>query len=391
MSENLNIILPEKTKTCENPGEVFVQIDCDFSGSIDSIAMTALYYKDRGFKKFLINCTYEEIKKPLCDVSSKLKDILFELIDHHNCVFGITGVTKYIFETYILPDYNFYEYENNLFLVEEKKESIWNCSVQKSSSLSFERPDFLKGFYKEVTFNENSKNAAQIFCDEKLCNDSSELLDYCSYNFKNLRKRVLLHESFEGEKKAFSIVLYNSHKEKENIQDFLRNYIDDLALDELSLSREILITLRNSEKSIYFSVQNLGDEIKEQLKEKLQFENNDFSGIYYNGAYNPVYTLKSVRKDDLTPHINSLPLDCKKKVLRFLNGQTKPLNHVRITKFQSGESIIEIMNYLKSLRIKDCFALLASHPIIKEEGDLFSIQMHLTPVCAEEIEIVYQI
>ena len=351
-------------ETVNIDGFDFVVIELD-ENNLSKIALQIIYYKEYGYKNFLISYKFDTLKYPMTRVLSRLKvDYLFRLAKEYGFNFKFEGFSRCVYERYILkPEFRRY-YENKVSFHHResckgnkvKREICKNClfndncdGICQKYIDKFTDKEFFPLISNDALYDLNKKEL-EYFKDEELIRIGNILLDdfkkdkmferkkfgYVSYFCTNI-------ENIAG--RRFIYTVHNREDDFEETYEMLVQFFRNKFLyglkEFIRLSSEISVSFGFTKdgfirKKFYFSISDLSIEqitiLSKHLNcdiktEKcpvginLEFVEDSFNVVVcYLISKSTVLEIKGFAKD--------VNLESKRMFLRFSNSLIKPVNLV---------------------------------------------------------------
>lgn len=359
----------------------FLRIDITLA-NVAKISFLILYYKEHGFKNFLLNFNFEFIELNFKKIFVKLKIVnILRLVDEYDFKIAFCGLPDCIFEREVLTPKYRWKYENNIFSVE----GLGFCEVDVMKDFSCDdcmKNGVCRGFSKNYFYHygldefeplisnaelkslysqeiEKFKSEAVKFYAEKV------LEDFVKDKFF-MRKRFIFSKSYPRDDPTnfsdkFIYHIFNREDDFENTFDFLHDFLDKDFLksirDYLFGSSKIVLTLGMTnedvlKKTIHLSLDGLTKAQKKVFSEHfdIKVEGNNICCVTFDFKADLVGYKVSYREDDvhgvdLKRFVQEIPLECKKNLMRFSNSLIKPLNNVLYDyKYKEGELVYKRIN-----------------------------------------------
>lgn len=349
----------------------FIKINLE-SNTLSKFPMQILYYKEQGFKNFILEYKYDKISHSFERISQRILSNISNIIKSHEVKIGLSGFPKCVFEQYFkTPELN-WEFENSYFFLKGTLDTIENekcldcedCTL-KNTCLGISS-QYLKKFKEQVEpivcnkylekyyskfgeyleDEELKKNyfiCLQNFCEEKDTNNkkiyfrerissgSDEFREGFYYQIENSKK--LFEENYEFVKDSTfeSIELLKKYIEKSSIITLGFEILSDSVLrKKIEINTR---TLHEDEVNSLFNISNFeyNGKIHNFDTIKLEIEKNQINIVEVSQKIDKIKPLEV--KSLFREH----PIEQKKQFFRFLNSMHKDiLNSSYKEKFELG-------------------------------------------------------
>jgi hypothetical protein len=359
----MKIINSEEIKSTNIDSEVFLKINLN-AENLTKIPLQILYYNEHGIKNYILSYNYDSFKVPITKVVEKLKiDNLFQLVKEYGIKIYFSGFPMCVFERDILRpgmrwyyegsvlDYNF-EYDNaNHSQCENCADCMFSngcCGVSDEYITTFKDSEFIPLIANKDLYDLNLETVEK-FKSEKLKDIAKIILKDYRDDIYYMRKRFVFVKSYpntldESAKERFVYYIYNRDDDFEKTYDllstfFAENFLKSI-IEYLKKSNQIVLSFgfmgdNTIRKTLYFNIDDLNDYDLGGLSSVLGIRIEGGSlwgvGVDFRGtdrSYKVYYEQNKVTSQDIKNFMSDIPLENKRKSLKFANSLIKPVSNV---------------------------------------------------------------
>ncbi|MDA3856387.1 MAG: hypothetical protein PF569_09080 [Candidatus Woesearchaeota archaeon] len=427
----MRVISFDDVKNGFDKNEDYLRIDIT-GENVAKVSFLILYYKEHGFKNFLLNYNFEFIDLNFKKLFTKLKIAnILRLVEEYGFKVSFCGLPSCIFERSILRPQDRWKFEDKIRFMptcdfcETETMKGDHCGDCMSGSLC---KGFSKNYFENYgcdDFEPLTKNIdLETLHIEEIAKFKSEavkfyaekvLEDYIKDHFF-MRKRFVFLNSYPRDDPTnfsdkFVYHIFNRKDDFEETYDFLQGFFDKDFLKSIREymfgSSQITISLGMSnddvlKKTIYLSLDGIDEEQREQFLKffdiKVQGNNVWCVGFDFRAdlvGYKVSYKEDSVSSIDLKRFVQEIGLESKKNLMRFSNSLIKPLNNVLYDyKYRHGEHISKRINVsLESNNFRlNQLALLFKIPMaFYDDKELLNLSFEMSEGEIETINLYYSL
>lgn len=423
----MEIISVNDTKKVKNPGEFFVEFILD-ANNLLKIPINVMYFKERGFRKFVLTYDYNSLKLPMTRVSEKLAESILKIIQAQEVVIALKGFPQCIFQRNFLRPGLRWKYENKLLFLdfESKDVQVLPEKCQKcmmKSSCKGVSENYIKNFTVEefLPMIQNS-DLHKVNSDyiEKFENGEVKLyaqriLEDFSLDKSYLRKKIVFVKSFpdsqvESSKERIVYYIYNHFNDFEKTYKFILSFFEE----EKELVEPFKIFLESADqfalsfakmgdfgirKSFYFATNDLSLEKIETLSEMTGVEiKMGVIGIGFDFrnetiSYKVYYNHDSITAVKIKEFVSEVPFEKKKLLSKFLNSLTKPLNQVfldyKFKDFAMYSKRVDVSLQYNNFRLQPLALLLGLQLRFLDDKEMYTLSFEVGEFLEEKVNIYY--
>lgn len=422
----MEIISVNDTKKIKNPDDYFIEFVLN-AENLSKIAINILYFKERGFNKFVLTYDYNNFKIPMSKISEKIGENIFKLIKMHDVIIALKGFPKCIFEKNFLRPGLKWEFEKKLlFLDYEIKSNVLpekclKCMMRKECKginenyiKSFTDEEFSKMVSNEDLYELNIKHVNK-FENTEVKEIALKIIEDFRQDKSYMRKRVVYVKSFpenlaESSKERIVYYIYNHYSDFEKTYDFILSFFEY----EKDLVEPFKIFLESSEqfalsfakmgdfgvrKSFYFDVSSLSSNQLETLTEMIGVEVKVGAIVvgfdFKNEAisYKVYYNHQTTTCAEIKEFISNIPFEKKKLLMRFSNSLTKPVNQVffdyKFKDFSVYSKRVDVSLQYNNFRLMPLSILLGFSLRFFEDKEMYTLSFEVSEFSEEKVNFYY--
>lgn len=423
----MEIISVNDIKKVKNPAEFFVEFILD-ANNLYKIPINVMYFKERGFRKFVLTYDYNSLKLPMTRVADKLAESILKIISTQDVVIALKGFPHCVFERNFLRPGLRWKYENKLlFLNFEGKDTMAlpeKCSkcMMKNSCKGVSEV-YLKNFSTEEflpmisnkDLHKINKDYIEKFENVEVKSYALRILDDFAEDNSYLRKKIVYVKSFpdsqvESSKERIVYYIYNHYNDFEKTYEFILSFFKE----EKELVEPFKVFLENADqfalsfakmgdfgvrKSFYFAANDLSQVQIETLSEMTGVEIKEgVVGIGFDFrnetiSYKVYYNYDSITAVKVKEFVSEVPFERKKLLSKFLNSLTKPVNQVfldyKYKDFSMYSKRVDVSLQYNNFRLQPLTILLGLQLRFLDDKEMYTLSFEVGENLDEKVNIYY--
>lgn len=354
-------------KSVSDVSSVILKIDLNID-NLNRFPMEILYYKEQGFRNFMLHYSFANLNLPMSKVVEKIKDNIIKIVKNYGINLYVSGIQRCLFERDILHpslrrDFEdkifFYETANGEEMEHEKKYSCGFCmfndvctGISCKYLEKYQGSEFLP-LISNKDMQEEYEEEIGRFSDTRLKEVADEIFtDFLADEYFK-RKRFVFVRSFpmtsdESYTQRFVYYIYNREDDFEQNFALMRRYFTHSLIEDLESylrqTNQMVMSFAimgdgTFRKSMYFSVEDLSVDEIGKLNEVLSLEiEDDYSGVgldFVDDELNGIKTYTryfSMKNSEVKQFFSEYDIESKKCLFNFLNSCTKPINEILLDK-----------------------------------------------------------
>lgn len=427
----MRVVSFENVKDGFDKVEDYLRIDMT-EENIAKVSFLILYYKEHGYKNFLLNYNFEFINMNFKRLFTKLKiENILRLVEEYGFKIAFCGLPSCIFERNILKP-------NDRWKFEDKIKFMPSCEFCESETMKGEHcsdcmnGSFCNGFSKKYfdnygcdDFEPLTKNIdLEILHIDEIAKFKSEAVKFYAGKILEdfvkdkyfMRKRFVFLNSYPRDDPTnfsdkFVYHIFNRNDDFEETYSFLQDFFEKdflKSIKEYMLgSSQITISLGMTnddilKKTIYLSLDGINESQREEFFRffdiKVQGNNVWCVGFDFRNdlvGYKVCYKEDSVSSIDLKRFVHEINLDSKKNLMRFSNSLIKPLNNVLYDfKYRQGELMSKRINVSlenNNFRLNQLALLFKIPMAFYDDKELLNLSFDMSEGEIETINLYYSL
>lgn len=334
--------------------------------------MEILYYKEKGFSKFLLDYDFNYLK-PFEKTIIKIREPLYNLVRNHNIEIYVGGFPKCVFEKGILEPSIKWKYEDKIIFYETKikdgekyiKPHTCEMCIQYDNCKGLREEIYdLKGKIEPLLFNNKKSEVFELDMPKLL---DKELLAIGNIILKNYKadktygnKKIYFAKNILNSSNKINEIAYYINNNKSNFKstydlifELFKSPDIEIIKKDLDISPQISIKFwkdgEDIHKSIYFNIMKHEEEDILKLSKTFGFQIENITKlegiklIFESGMLTlceVVHKYEVIKNEQVKINFKEFDLDKKKTLLKFLNSMTKPIKEVSIADKYFSNKII---------------------------------------------------